>query len=330
MKKMNRTLQLVASTLLIFLLCGCDLLAGYGGKLSEPEEAHIDLSDETLSKFNDELSLILFRYLAGNPRWEIREERGLRYAVRLKQVNGKFKTTLNGYYSTHKDGAVHQTRVLISFGREYRFGRDRGNITRTKTGEKDVPVIIEGEHAGTPGNSSYTIIAGDTIFLEIYDQAPKIARVFTQQVYKDVSSELKDVIEHRALIENSGILPVPERYPEPLPQKREFIIKDGMQPGIYLVTAAVGPSEPGSAFVKAFNVKTGAQLSQERMTPRSTRYLGWSEGGKTLFSYGSDVTVYEGDWSSTYEARFELWHRSNDGIEQKLVEKTRMINGWQQ
>jgi hypothetical protein len=76
-------------------------------------------------------------------------------------------------------------------------------------------------------------------------------------------------------------------------------------------------------------VKTGEQLSEERMTPRSTRYLGWSEGGKTLFPYGSEVTVYEGDWRSAYEAMFELWHRLNDGAEKKFAEKTRMINGWQ-
>jgi hypothetical protein len=102
-----------------------------------------------------------------------------------------------------------------------------------------------------------------------------------------------------------------------------------MQPGIYLVSATVTPTEPGFAFVKAFNVKTGKRLSEQRMTPRSVRYLGWSEDGKTLFLYGSEVTVYEGDWSSTYEARFELWHRSTNGTEKKLSEKTRMINGWQ-
>ena len=275
------------------------------------------------------MSPFLFRYLAGNPRWEIREERGLRYAVRLERVNGEFETTLNGFYSTHEDGAVHQTRVLISFGREHGFGRERGNITRTQPGEKDTPVIIEGEHAGTPGNSSYTIIAGDAINLEIYDQAPELARTFTQQVYKDVSAELKDVIAHREMIEKSGVLPLPGRYPEPLPMKSGFEIKDGMQPGIYLVNAAVGPSEPGFAFVKVFNVKTGKRLSEERMTPRSTRYLGWSTDGKTLFPYGSEVTVYEGDWSSTYEARFELWHRTSNGTEKKVAEKTRLINGWE-
>jgi hypothetical protein len=326
---MNSRFHVVMPIVLIAMLCGCDPVAGFEGKLSRPQEAHLDLSDQTLAKFDGELNQILFRYLAGNPRWEIREERGVRYAVRLERANGDFVTTLNGFYSAHENGAVRQTRVLVSFGKEYGFGWERGHITRTKAGESDVPVIIEGEHAGTPGNSSYTIIAGGGIFLEIYDQSPELARTFTQRAFREVSAELKDVISHREEIEKSGILSAPERYPKPLPKKSYFEVKDGMQPGIYLVSATVTPTEPGFAFVKAFNVKTGKRLSEQRMTPRSVRYLGWSEDGKTLFLYGSEVTVYEGDWSSTYEARFELWHRSTNGTEKKLSEKTRMINGWQ-
>jgi hypothetical protein len=271
---MNKGFQVFTPIFLVALLCGWNPFAGYGGELSNPIEAHVDLSDDTLIRFDDELRGILFRYLAGNPRWEIREERGLRYAVRLERVNGEFETTLNGFYSTYDDGAVRQTRVLISFGKEYGFGRERGKITRTKAGENDVSVIIEGEHAGIPGNSSHTIIAGGAISLEIYDQAPGLTRSFTQQTFKEVSAELKDVMTHRKAIETSGILPVEEHYPKPLPKKETFEIKDGKQPGIYLVTAAVSPSEQGFAFVKAFNVKTGERLSEKRMTSRSTRYLG--------------------------------------------------------
>ncbi|MBM3858041.1 MAG: hypothetical protein FJ395_00145 [Verrucomicrobia bacterium] len=282
-----------------------------------------------MTKFVDGSSQLLFRYLAGNPRWEIREERGLRYAVRLERVDGEFETTLNGFYSTSNGGAVRQTRVLISFGKAYGFGRERGNITRTEPGQKDVSLIVEGDHAGTPGNSSYTIIAGGNVFLEIYDQEPALTRTFTQTAFNEVSAELRDVIAHRESIEKTGILPVPEHYPKPLPRKKYFEVKDGMQPGIYLIAAAVNPTEPGYAYIKAFNTKTGERLSEERMTPRSIRYLGWSDDGKTFFPYGSEVTVYEGDWSSTYEARFELWHRSDKGAEKKLDETTRLINGWQ-
>lgn len=327
--KMARKLCMLALLAVLTFFCWCDTYAGYGGKLSISQEAHVDFSDQTLMKFDEDLSPLLFRYLAGNPRWEIREERGLRYAVRIERVHGAYQTTLNGFYSTYVGGAVLQTRVLISFGDAYGFGRERGNITRTPPGEKDVPLIIESERAGTPGYSSYTIVSGGKVFLEIYDQAPNLARSFTQRAFNEVSAELANVIEHRTSIEKSGILPVQKHYPIPLPTKRFLEIKDGLQPGIYLITAAVSPIEPGYAYIKVFNSKTGKRLSKERLTPRSVRYLGWSDEGGTLFHYGSEVTVYEGDWSYTYEARFELWHRSDAGVEKKLSEKTRMINGWQ-
>lgn len=313
---------------LMLLLGGCDPFAGYHGPLSNPKAAHLDLSDATLASFDDDWSPVLFRYLAGNPRWEIREERGLRYAVRL-EARENFETTLNGFVSTYIDGVMRQTRVQICFGREYGFGVEHGNVTRTKAGERDVAVVVEGDHDGTPGNSSYTIIAGGTVFLEIYDQAPEVARSFTQQAFKEVCAELKDVIAHRAEIEKSGILPLPRHYPKLLPNKSYLDVGDGMQPGIYLITAGASPARPGYAYVKVFKVQTGDRLSADRMTSRSTRHLGWSEDGKTVFPYTSEVTVYEGDWSSQYEARFELWHHAQDGQETMLAEKTRMINGWE-
>ena len=55
-----------------------------------------------------------------------------------------------------------------------------------------------------------------------------------------------------------------ENYPKPLPKKRYFEIKDSMLPGIYLIAATVGPTEPGFAYVKAFNVQTGERLSNDQ------------------------------------------------------------------
>ncbi|TSJ79746.1 hypothetical protein FPL22_08080 [Rariglobus hedericola] len=297
--------------------------------MSTPTAAHVDFTDETLLKFNSSLCSTLFRYLAGNPRWEIREERGLKYAVRLELVNGTYETTLNGFYSSSDYENYHQTRVLLSFGRPYGFGVERGNTTKVRPGAKDVPLTIEAEHAGTPGNSSYAIIEGAGFFLEIYDQAPGLRREFTQAAFNEVCTELKDVLSYREEIDKTGVLPVPARYPAPLPVEKKFVVKDGMQPGIYLIDAAIAPTQQGFAYVKAFDVKTGARLSAQRMTPRTTRHVGWSNEGKSFFPYKSELTVYEGDWSHTYEARFELWHSPLKGPEMKLAEATRTINGWE-
>lgn len=325
---MSKTLILFGNILFFSLFVGCDSHARHGGKLSQPTEAHIDLSEITLNQFKDDLRRVLFRYLASNPRWEIRLDRGVRFAVRLEQINGNYEPTLNGYYSKFENGNYQQSRVLISFDRAYGFGDGEG-ISRAKPGEQDVPITIEGPHSGSPGNTSYTIVEGNSIFLEIYEQDSKLSRTFTQNTYKELSSEFEKVIEYRSAVEECGIIPIPKLYPIPAPKKASFEITDGIQPGIYKISASTNPTEPGIVYLKIYDVNSGKRLSAERVTPRSTRFIGWSDNGNTFYLYSSEVTIYEGDWSIKYEARFELWHQSDSGTEKKLAEMSRMINGWQ-
>lgn len=318
--------------LLIIVLAGCrpvPIGSNYGGPLSQPEAARIDVPAEPLTRFDRESRDILFRYLAGNPRWEIRQGRGLKYAVRREKVDGKYETTLNGFYSGYDGGTFWQTRVLIAFDKPYSFGLDRGNITRARPGAKDVAVIIEGTHAGTPGQSSYVIIEGDHINLEIYDQSPEVERQFTTTAIAEVCAELTDVLKHRDEIAETGIMPVESHYPGERPDAAHFNVTDGMQPGIYLLNAAVNPKAPGSVYARVYEVESGQRLSDSRVKQRSIRYVGWSQEGRTFFPYNAEVTVYEGDWDSTYEARFELWHVPEQGEESKIAETTRMINGWE-
>ena len=102
-----------------------------------------------------------------------------------------------------------------------------------------------------------------------------------------------------------------------------------MQRGIFLVEAWVNPLEAGELYLKAFNTSTGARLSAQRMTPRSIRLAAWSIEPNVFFPYNAEVTVYEGDWDHEYEARFELWHKNSEGKDIKLLETSRIINGWE-
>jgi hypothetical protein len=269
------------------------------------------------------------RYLASNPRWEIREEGGLRYAVRLEKVDGKYETTLNGFYNTDVGGSDRQTRVIVSFDRPYGFGHEHGNVTRAKAGTGDVAVIVEGPHAGTPGHSSYLIVEGSGLFLEIYDQAPDQERRFTKAATLEVCRELREVLEHRDEITATGRLLSDSPDAAADLARGHFEVNDGMQPGIYLLDAAVNATCPGYVYAKVFETTTGKPLSAGRITPRSKRFVGWSESGDRHFPYKAELTVYEGDWSTSYPARFELWHHADDGTERKLVETSRMIFGWQ-
>lgn len=326
---MNHNIS-IFTALLISLLPACSLIgSSYGGHLSRPDEARINISAEPMASFDAEPRSILFRYLAGNSRWEIRQERGIKYAVRREKVMGEYKTTRHGFYSNDDDDSVHQTRVLIAFEEPYGLGRDRGNITRAIAGSDDVAVIVEGAHEGTPGNTSYVIIEGDRLYLEIYDQAPETARQFTKKAIGEVFAELADVLKHQDEIKTTGLMPVESRYPGKRPNSPHFKVSDGMQPGIYLLNGAINPTTPGYVYTRVYDVETGQRLSEEQLTSRSTRYVGWSDSGETFFPYNAEVTVYEGDWSNKYEARFELWHKSEQGNEFKIAEITRMINGWE-
>ncbi len=317
----------------LFSAC-CPLSSGldeeFYGVLSQPKEAHIDVSDGLLANLDDEDRSILFRYLAGNPRWEIRQKGDIKYAVRQEKVDGKYEATLNGFYSSgHGGDDYRQTRVLLAFEDGHGFGRERGNITRAKPGNGDVPVIVEAPHKGTPGHSSYVIIEGRQIYLEIYDQAVEVPRTFTQQTVNEVLAEVAEVLKHRDAIKTTGVMPVASYYPvEPL-KGAHFTVEDGMQPGIYLLSAAVNPELPGHIYLKVYDTKSGERLSETRLLSRSMRYVGWSDAGQTFFPYNAEVTVYEGDWSTQYEARFELWHKPDQGQESKVAQVTRMINGWQ-
>ena len=304
-------------------------IGDYEGKIAYPVESHIDLSDETINLYNKENIETLFRYVSGNPRWEVGEERGLRYAFGMKTIDHNIIPNMNGFYSTHDNNQIRQTRILLAFGTPYGFGTDRGNITRVTPGSNNVPLIVESTHSGSPGYSSYVIIGSGGLFLEIFEQTPELKRTFTQEAYNEVSAELLDVLKYKDAINSTGILPIDNRYPKPLPSGKAFNIDDGIQPGIYLVSAAINPTSSGYAFIRAFNSRSGDPLSIDELTRTSKRFVGWSQDGKTFFYYQSEITIYEGDWSSKYEARFEIWYHSDLGIERKFAETTRLINGWQ-
>jgi|GEM_PF-2641410 len=309
-------------------IAGCS--SQYGGEMTRPVAAEFQISSNVLFRFDPDARETLMRYLAGNARWEIRKERGRYFAIRRQVVDGAYKTTLNGFYSEHRGESWYQNRVLLSFDYPYGFGMDRGQMTRITVGETNtVRPVLEGPHSGSPGYTSYIMFLGPSVNLEIMEQQPKQERTFTQQAFQDVCAELEQVLKHSDKIASTGRMPVTEAYPIAPPSEPQFGVNDGMQPGIFLVEAWVAPRAKGEAFLKVFNTKTGNRLSEERITPRSTRFIGWSRDGTELFPYNSEVTVYEGDWDHQYEARFELWHRSEQGLEDKLAETTRMINGWQ-
>jgi hypothetical protein len=314
--------SLTAVLLAAALIGGCAGTAA-DPALSTPRGAHLDVS-EAVAVTPEEVGTLL-RYFSGNERWEVRRRGGLRYAILRPLIDGQPTTTLNGFWSS----GGNQTRVLVAFGGEYGFGLEHGNITRARAGSADVPMVIESDKPGTPGTSSYLIVQAGSVNIEIYDQSPAIERTFTAEALAALAEELAAVRANRAAIQANGLMPVPKWYHRPLRESASFSVLDGFQPGIYRLCADVSP--PSAGYVEALVIRTkdGVQLSAADIQRESMRYVGWSRDGATFFPYQSEITVYEGDWDSQYEARFELWHVADDGTRTRMAERTRMINGWE-
>jgi hypothetical protein len=320
------------------------LLSGqfFGGTLHRPKAANFEIHANAVANLSKSETDLWFQYLAGNFRWEIRKERGLYYAVRKEQQNGKYVSTLNGFYSSNDlPKSYLQSRVLVSFDDTYGFGNllDRVTTFKLSEGRNLIEPTIEDPHDGSPGYGSYVILKLPTANLEIYEQSSLISRNFTRSAFAEVNSELELVLAHAADIKKNGRLPSKELYPEfssddfdsGLSASTESFLKivDGMQPGIYLVTAWINVSEKSEAFLKVFDQKTGKALSKIEIQQKSLRIMGWSELPNNRFPYQAEVTVYEGDWEHPFSARFELWLRAQaTGKEIKIIERTRMINGW--
>jgi hypothetical protein len=315
--------------LTLLFLFTCTSGQRYGGQLTRPPEAAISIQGSNVDKFDAEKSITLKRYLSGNSRWEVLQENGKTYAIRKELRDGKYQTSLNGFYSNFNDSVdVLQTRVIVSFGQYFGFGRDESGITFTDTKNKNVILTVEGEHMGSPGSSSYLIIQGKNINIEIFEQSRKVSRNFTKETIAEINNELSEVLRYADEINTNGAMPVLTYYPSKI-DSSYFNILDGMQPGIYIVQASLKLDKAGIVYIKAFDAKTNERLSEDRITPRTTREIGWSKDGQNMFYYESELTVYEGDWSHQYEAKFEIWFKDSSGVDKKLKETKRIINGWE-
>ena len=321
----TRLFAILAPIALFLTGCSND---NHDGPLSAPPEATVDLSDSTPNKFDSGARQTLLSYFtwqcalgsAGGGGSELcGSSRGCKRQVRNDNEwilqSGKQRLAT-------KSGNRLFREALRSWKRQ-------GNYTKAAAGTNAVKLVIEGAHSGEPGNSSFLTVEGSGVFVEIFDQAPETERAFTQRAYNEVCRELSDVLKHQDEIRATGKMPVDSWYPISTPGAPSFEVRDGLEPGIYVLSAFVSPKSPGIVYVKVFNSNSGARLSKSSLKKESTRWVGWSESGSRLYPYNTEATIYEGNWNTKCEARFELWHCDEQGKETKLIEKSRLINGWQ-
>jgi hypothetical protein len=318
---------------------------------STPPQAVVKLNMPVFAGLTAADAALVERHFRSSLRWEIREEhyiqpkRTKRTAIRLRPP--AFQVTLNGFYSDFSSKGVVQTRVLVGFGQEYGFGNS-GLETRVQANAKQAQLVLE-KYMDQPGLQSCLVVQGGAgLTLEIFEQAHPKQRAFTQKVLQEFEAELAGALAARKQIEQKGYAKALVPPGSVHKGKPSMKVDDGLQPGIFVVTAWVYPGTKGVCRLKVFfegpakdaesgtlgvpaalKGRTGLQLSADRMDNRSRRHVAWSKEPETLFRYQSEVTVYEGDWKHRYRARFELWFQPDKGPERRLLSVTRIIAGWQ-
>jgi len=349
-------MRLLAATVLLgVVILGC--AGARPGSVAAPPEAVVDVRAPTLAGLDEAGRAVLDRYLGSNPRWSMHEEaRGddvCRFAYRKEPSpggpfdgpEGTLNVSLNGFYSRGDGDAYLQTRVLLALGCEYGFGNAPRELVRAAANAGPTQLRVLDGDFGALGGESYLVVEGGAgTRLEVYEQVKARARAFTAKAIADVDAEIAAALAAREELAVKGYVASLTPAAAIRSGAPTLEVEDGMQPGIYVVKAWANAGEPGRVWVRARyagpvagaapipdleGVAIGDVLSKERMSARSGGAMGWGSVPTVLFPYETEVTVYEGGWSDSYLASFELVFQGKEGAERVLVTGSRTIAGWE-
>lgn len=295
-------------------------------KTRENSTVHIRVPD--LKYFASGKRDVLLRFLQASPEWKVFEERGEILAYQRIREDARFTVSLSGYRSERPPFGWIQTRAMFRFadhpGGPFAYAHNRDMFTAADPLAGDVQLRLRSSDQGI---ESCLSVGRKGLWFEFFEQSSKEPRQHTRKAIVWLNGLLKSVREAENEILDRGyskdLLPCEPEAP------RNLQVEDGPQGGIFDIYAGVNPGEPGKCYLKVFDTSTGNRLSEDRLIRASNERVGWSPDCERRFLYNSIVTIYEGDWDHSYEARFELWFKPNgDGSERKLLDLTRAIVGW--
>lgn len=102
-------------------------------------------------------------------------------------------------------------------------------------------------------------------------------------------------------------------------------IVNSIQPGIYYYATNYAPSEPGSIYIKVYEMTSLSRLSEKSITESSTQIVLPEDSTY----YSKEFTIYEGSWGDEYGARIELWFKPQQSKSETLiVHSNYVVEGW--
>ncbi|MCU0871674.1 MAG: hypothetical protein MUE50_04960 [Pirellulaceae bacterium] len=264
-------------------------------------------------------------YIEASPDWHVFIEQGHRFASRRWSYGGEPRDTLHGYISEFGGDSGFQTRCLLC-------------LDRKQWSSYSVQHVQEGDNPVKPqmtlGNNlheSRVMIECGGVWVEVFEQSGEPERRVTKATVTALEEEFSEFLRNP-----KAALAAAQARSRELASRlvgkdgQPFRLLTGMQPGIYGVAYSLNPGEPGSVYLKAFEVTKGTPLSADRLEAASKTRMTWSTETSERFGAKAGFTVYEGDWGKPYAARFEVWFKPDSGkTERKLAERIFKIEGWQ-
>ena len=269
---------------------------------------------------------MMFRdYIEASPDWHVFIEQGNRFAERRWTYGGEPRDELHGYISEFDGDAGFQTRCLICMDRKQ---WNRYSVQHVEEGKKPVKPVMS---LGNNLHESQVMIECGGVWVEIFEQSGKPERRVTKATVAALEKEFSEFLmdpEDALAGARARSNELASRFADK--DGQPFRLVTGMQPGIYVVAYSLNPGEPGSVYLKAFEVTKGTPLSIDRLRSKSETRMTWSTDTAQRFGAQAGFTIYEGDWGKPYAARFEVWFNPDSGkTERKLAERIFKIEGWQ-
>jgi hypothetical protein len=263
-------------------------------------------------------------YIEASPDWHVFLEQGNRFAKRRWSYGGVPRDTLHGYISDFDGDKGFQTRCLLCLDQKQ---WSRYSVQKAMEGNASVvPELTNGNNL----NESRVMIDCGGVWVEVFEQSSARERRVTKATLSVLETEFSEFVADpkasvaRARARNRDLAKrLAGEGSHPLR------LLNGMQPGIYGVTYALNPGEPGMVYLKAFEVTQETPLSVNRLEESSKTRMSWSADSTERFGAKAGFTIYEGDWGKPYAARFEAWFKPDSGgAERKLAERVFKIEGW--
>jgi hypothetical protein len=263
-------------------------------------------------------------YIEASPDWHVFIERGNRFAARRWTIRGEPRVELHGYISELDGDAGFQTRCLVCLDRK-QWGWY--SVQHVEEGKRPVQPVMSFDNNL---HESRVMIKCGGVWVEIFEQSGKPERRVTKATLSALEKEFsKFLVDPQDALAEARVRSTELARNQTGKDGQPFRLVDGIQPGIYVAVFSLNPGEPGSVYLKAFEVTKEMPLSVGSLRSNSETRMTWSTNPTERFGAKTGFTVYEGDSYNPYAARFEVWFKPDSGKpERKLAERLFKISGW--